>query len=553
MTVEKDFDFSYALEKQRKPNSDWGDREEYTRLTPFESKTYLRSTDANGNQVGYWYPVYTPYDATENTQGIVWLSDSTYDDADASDIPGAKYGMTAATPKALWTVRDSLQRQVDELKGSTGSKVDLSTVKVQVKLRSPDKDVLSSEETLAQDSTAQMVLSEIPAGMITGELPISAIPAGARSEIKTVDTESDKDALTGDDVKAGDTVYVNETGKMYIVVRVNDGVPEFKEYSSGSAATAQSAEKFTSPRTIRLTGDVTGESTSDGSSGWTISTSVSSVTLVDSSGESKPASTYDELWNRINGDSQFLPVSKGGTGAGTASDARKNLGLDYPTIVTNVSSGVAKNIQYAASDVAGGPALSSRISSKGTDDGVQNIVVASPSTVGNINVGANLGAFSSLQYNPSTSSLSANITGNAATATNAERADVAIKATSAISANGISYVKKLSPSEAIDSLAVNGIYVTDSCDPYFTASTSEIVPEKNAFGGGVLWNLGTPSGAVSQIMITNSYGSILVRNNTNPTGKSSWTKWRMVVDNSYLSSNVTAIDQKYITDTLFAI
>lgn len=68
------------------------------------------------------------------------------------------------------------------------------------------------------------------------------------------------------------------------------GAPSWVDQSSlsvGSASSATTATKFSSARTIALTGDVTGSVSSDGTSGWSITTSGNAMTPIQLSGTNK--------------------------------------------------------------------------------------------------------------------------------------------------------------------------------------------------------------------------------------------------------------------------
>lgn len=78
-----DYDYTsrhWSSKKGRDPNE---------KLPPFFAETQVK---VNGkNEI---WPLYVPFDATDKTQGVVWLSDTLTED-------GASAGMTAMTPKGV--------------------------------------------------------------------------------------------------------------------------------------------------------------------------------------------------------------------------------------------------------------------------------------------------------------------------------------------------------------------------------------------------------------------------------------------------------------------
>nr|DAL50579.1 MAG TPA_asm: hypothetical protein [Caudoviricetes sp.] len=86
----------WSSKKERVPNE---------KLPPFFANTQVK---VNGkNEV---WPLYIPFDATDKTQGVVWLTDDLVDKK-TNSVLGAKRGMTAITPQGvkdntLWTTKN---------------------------------------------------------------------------------------------------------------------------------------------------------------------------------------------------------------------------------------------------------------------------------------------------------------------------------------------------------------------------------------------------------------------------------------------------------------
>ncbi len=86
----------WSSKKERVPNE---------KLPPFFAETQVK---VNGkNEV---WPLYIPFDATDKTQGVVWLTDDLVDKK-TNSVLGAKRGMTAITPQGvkdntLWTTKN---------------------------------------------------------------------------------------------------------------------------------------------------------------------------------------------------------------------------------------------------------------------------------------------------------------------------------------------------------------------------------------------------------------------------------------------------------------
>ena len=134
---------------------------------------------------------------------------------------------------------------------------------------------------------------------------------------------------------------------------------------SGNAATATTATKLTTPRTISLTGGVTGSASFDGSANVSITTTVGNTsgnaataaklatarTIAISGGATGTATSFDGSSNIAipvtsldvsKATAGTLPIARGGTGATTAAAARTALGITLP------ASGIAPMPQNAS-------------------------------------------------------------------------------------------------------------------------------------------------------------------------------------------------------------
>lgn len=94
--------------------------------------------------------------------------------------------------------------------------------------------------TDAAEKTHQHTTNDIislDGSKITGVIPIEAIPAGALERLVPVSDESAMYALTADDVQLGDTVQLNDTKLMYLVVDTGNlnNSKGYREYTAGSA------------------------------------------------------------------------------------------------------------------------------------------------------------------------------------------------------------------------------------------------------------------------------------------------------------------------------
>lgn len=453
------FKWDYATDLTRRASTADGNSSN-TRITPFTSKVLINNE---------WVPVYTPYDATDKVQGISWLTDEIKDAS--GNVFDAATGKTAVSPKGVSKfvgdnalVKDpstypgftvSQQSAAQEVKGAVNFTGAVSapngTVGAANKLNTDKKIYVKVGDTSAENLAKQgavftgeqditIDVLSVDATKVVGVLNASCIPQGAMSSMKVVPDEAARFALTADDVSIGDMVQEMNTGKIYVVIDMNnlDNSNGYTEMSAGNAAYADEAGQFSSNRTIALTGAVSGSAASNGSSGWTIATSFGSTVPITNGGTG--ATTVKEARHNLGlGDGETegaLTIAYGGTGATTASGALINLGIDATATQINYLQGAAGNIQeqldgksssahthlYAGSLSAGGAATSVAIA-ENTNGSKDHYLIFSDKNEEVISGVA--GYNNDLKYNSSSKTISANIDGNAATATAATTATTA--------------------------------------------------------------------------------------------------------------------------------
>lgn len=175
------FDWEYATETDRTPN------DSSTRLTPFVAKVY----DNAGKEC---VPIYTPYDATDTTQGITWLTD------DASSGKNALSGMTATTPKAVKSYVDSNAL----LKNSTGVQNVTGTVNFSSVTINGD-DITASKDVSVDDIVGTLPVSKGGTGVTSidalkkklGLESLDFLPTTGGTVTGVVSIESDDSSSTG--------------------------------------------------------------------------------------------------------------------------------------------------------------------------------------------------------------------------------------------------------------------------------------------------------------------------------------------------------------------
>lgn len=208
-------------------------------------------------------PVYIAPDATDSVQGDVLLSDAT------DGAEDAKNGMTAATPKAVATVRATADNKLDmtetaaqtvagpvtfgsditgtiskakeatKLSTAHNIKLDLNTVRISSS--STKSSTVSFDGT--GDVTFQLPEDSINVSLLNGTISTSNLPGRALTEYKEYTSLAALYTATTADIQTGDIVYVSANKTMYLVVddtKLNsaDG---YKEIKASSAVTAEYA------------------------------------------------------------------------------------------------------------------------------------------------------------------------------------------------------------------------------------------------------------------------------------------------------------------------
>ena len=241
--------------------------------------------DAKANNgVGAYRPIYIAPDATDTIQGDVFLSDEI-----SNKNLNAASGMTAATPKAVNSVREETANKLDKtttdaqsvasdvtfagsvtfsklVTGNSSFKGDLvgnasTASKLQAaKTITLDAGGATSSVSFDGSQNVSMSLSEIDASRVSkGILPLGVIPQAALERLVKVADKTKRLALTEKDVQLGDSVLQLDTNIMYVVVDTSKLNSEdgYQEYKAGSAASAETAAKLTNSHNFSIAGDVT--------------------------------------------------------------------------------------------------------------------------------------------------------------------------------------------------------------------------------------------------------------------------------------------------------
>lgn len=116
----------------------------------------------------------------------------------------------------------------------------------------------SSEVTTTAEANKILRLDEnaqIPASILPDKIPIEKLPAGALERCVVVSDDETRFTLTNDEingVQLGDTVKVNDTGMMYLVVDVDNLNNEagYEPYNAGSATSVPWSGVLNSPTTL---------------------------------------------------------------------------------------------------------------------------------------------------------------------------------------------------------------------------------------------------------------------------------------------------------------
>lgn len=266
--------------------------------------------DAKANNgVGAYRPIYIAPDATDDTQGDVFLSDEANSNLDAAT------GMTAATPKAVSDVLNTANNKLDKIstdtqsiagavsfantatftkqvQGNGGFKGDLvgnaSTATALKTARTITLDAGGASSSASFDGASNIAisLSQVDAGIVSkGVLPLSVIPQAALERLVKVADEAARFALTTGDVQLGDSVLQTDTGVMYIVVNTANlaSADGYQEYKAGTAASASTAAQLSTARNFSLAGDVTAPAVSfNGTGDVALSTTIADNAVVTS-------------------------------------------------------------------------------------------------------------------------------------------------------------------------------------------------------------------------------------------------------------------------------
>lgn len=317
---------------------------------------------------GKYRPLYIAPEATASVLGDVYLSDS------VSSTDNASTGVTAATPAAVKTAYDEAKKKLDlqttELQTVKGSVTFSKDITVTGGINVPEGQVIKGDlqgnaSTATQLQTARKItvlgtgsgannatfngtsditltVTSMDASKVnTGMLPLSVIPQGALDKLVKVANEEARYQLTTSSVQTGDSVLQTDTGVMYIVVdesKLNSaaGYQEYKASTALEAVTANSADKLTTPRNIRVNLASTSSASFDGSSDATpgvtgtlpIANGGTGITANPSMLVNLASTSADTVFEASPrpGITGTLAIAHGGTGATTASAALTNLG-----------------------------------------------------------------------------------------------------------------------------------------------------------------------------------------------------------------------------------
>lgn len=197
-------------------------------------------------------PIYTLPDATDNVQGGVFLSDSTNDLTNK-----AADGIRAATPFAVASVNANANKKLDKetleaqtVKGDvTFNKTITGDISGNAGSANKWKEAKQLELKVGTNGTpvsvgidgsqnVNLTINSINASDISGgQLSLDVIPKAALERVITVANEAARFELTKETVQTGDTVYQEDTEKMYFVVnddKLNQAAG-YQEYKVGTA------------------------------------------------------------------------------------------------------------------------------------------------------------------------------------------------------------------------------------------------------------------------------------------------------------------------------
>ena len=246
--------------------------------------------------------------------------------------------------------------------------------------------------------------AQIPASILSGTIPLASLPHGALERCVVVTDDTARYELTPEDVQLGDTVKVNDTGMMYFVVDVSklheDG--GYEVYSAGTASNVAWSGITNKPTTI---------------AGYGITDAVNTNIITDyaEAGKLLKLDEQGKLPTDITGDAKTLDGKRATDFVSTDNvsdtpEAGKLLKLNGEGKLPADITGSAANVEW--SGVQNTP---NTLSGYGITDAISNVDIVSVPTPNKV-----------LKLNEN-GELPANITGNAATATNVEWSGVQSK------------------------------------------------------------------------------------------------------------------------------
>lgn len=171
--------------------------------------------------------------------------------------------------------------------------------------------------------TGVVTLTADDVGATDEKVRVTKLDAGEFSGTFNIPFVNAAETVTGDLKMRPGMLTVSSYNGTTLYVAAGMGTVE-AAYFTGTAASAAQADKLTRPRSISLSGGVTGTATEfDGTGDITIPVTALDPTML----------------------SEAVPVAKGGTGATTAAEALVNLGFSATAQEINYCKGVTSDIQ----------------------------------------------------------------------------------------------------------------------------------------------------------------------------------------------------------------
>jgi len=332
-------------------------------------------------------PSYVAPYATSSVAGDVKLSDATDSTLNAAS------GLTAATPAAVRTVQNNANNKLDmktstaqsvtsavtfnnavtgsngitvpsgkyftgNLKGNATTATALQTAAT-FGVSFGDGAVHTVSSDLGGTSSGGAVVTiNIPgldaSAITSGTIDISHLPQGALERIVTVADQAARYKLTTDNVQLGDTVKQTDTGVMYIVVDESNlgnanGYMEYAASTAVKATSADSAAKLTTARNIKLTGNVTGSASFNGTADASIATTIGSGVITSAMIKDGTIAAEDVGFNYAGSS------SKGGVATSAAKVTNALTIKTNGTTKATFNGSAATSIDILASDVGALP------------------------------------------------------------------------------------------------------------------------------------------------------------------------------------------------------